>query len=917
MNVVTDLIAPLRQHLSRANSPDLAVAFQLKPHFCRKFFTLERLVELLRKEAPILRAGSVFDLLKDEVIRRLLITSDRARWRATALELLPLEGLADPALLRFIERSYHARTADFATSEGEYLRGLQEVYEASSPLRGPIYDALAWFASLPDHPGGPRFRVLFSSQSHHGQFPNVFTPGVCVSFSFTKANSTEPFARYEVDRLGPSFRRAAEEAEIKAYEICGKTFGAARHRRVRIEDNLEDLSVLDGTSGYLAFLMVHVCLMKGVPLSPYVGFTGSFKDFQRLDTVADLPQKVEAAIDAGMRVLFVPRGSYSSLPTEDREARGLLRIVPYDEHMSIERVAEHLTGQLLSIQAELTPVLPSAPAPDVEPTASPSLRVNHSPPSQPVPIAEPRKLFKPGQLGCFIECGGYDALQSPAKMSVFNSEDDCFVAIFPGKQRVYRFDSFGALCEKFRSDAMPLCIAWNEERCEYLIGFDDRRIRRFNARLEAVGSMPVPEQIEPRLLACGEGDVYVSDLSERILRLSAGGDVQHQVTLPGKVCHLAFAEARRCLVASTGNCLLGLDPDLRTSWTINHFASQSTVATSTSGDLWVALSSGHLWRLGSDNRKLVDVSIPPHIRTLAALEGAVALGTIQGQILLYDALGRKVGGDDLQTALYHACATEGDMLVLSTAKGPTVVKPMPELTLRTREQSVREQALASLLEWEQAAQSGAMLHRELKEQIRRLDLTRWQEVYALQSQFAQRKVLQPALYEKIEAALRFVDPRKAARLCAKTTPVIIDGSNVSRHHWNNERKAKKQARLAAILRLREKLAGQTNPVFYPLIVVVDVTERHHTDDLASLKRMIDEGEILETPSAREADALILNLVRTNSWLECQIVSNDRRLFDTHAEMLPGADRCWYERVRMAFTINPRTHEVYFPERNTR
>jgi serine/threonine protein kinase len=542
----------------------------------------------------------------------------------------------------------------------------------------------------------------------------------------------------------------------------------------------------------------------------------------------------------------------------------------------------------------------------------------HSPGEPFVPIAEPRKIFKAAQLRCFVECGGYDGLLSPAKMSAFNSQDECFVSIFPGKQRVYRFDLFGALCEKFRSDAMPLCIAWNEERCEYLIGFDDRRIRRFNARLEAVGSMPVPGQIEPRLLACGEGDVYVSDLSERILRLSAGGDVQHQVTLPGKVCHLAFAKVQRYLIASTPNRLISLNPDLRILWSVDHFASQSTVTTSVSGDIWVALSSGHLWRLDNDSRKLVDVSIPPNVRALAALEKAIVVGTIQGQIQLYDTLGQKVGHDDLQTALYHICATEGELLVLSTARGPTVVKPLPELTLRTRQHAVREQALASLLEWERLAQSDVALHRVLEGYIQRLDLTRWQEVCALQLQFKERMRLQPAVYGKIEEALRFIDPQKAIRICQKTKPVIIDGSNVSRHHWNNERKEKKHARLAAILHIRDKLASETNPVFYPLIVVVDVTERYYTDDLASLKRMIDEGEILETPSAREADALILNLVRANGWQnDCCIVSNDRKLFDDHADMLPGADQGWYELVRMAFTINPRTHEVYFPERSAR
>jgi hypothetical protein len=203
----------------------------------------------------------------------------------------------------------------------------------------------------------------------------------------------------------------------------------------------------------------------------------------------------------------------------------------------------------------------------------------------------------------------------------------------------------------------------------------------------------------------------------------------------------------------------------------------------------------------------------------------------------------------------------------------------------------------------------------IKDYVQRLDLTNWQEVCALQSQFAQRRALKPVLYDKIEHALRSIDPKKSLRICNKTIPVIIDGSNVSRHHWNNQRKGKKEARLGAILRLRDKLAESLNPIFYPLIVVVDVTERKYTDNLVNLTQLIDEGEILETPSARQADALILNLVRTNSWLDCRIVSNDRRLFEANAGLLPGVDRRWYERVRMAFTINPKTLEVYFPERS--
>jgi hypothetical protein len=85
--------------------------------------------------------------------------------------------------------------------------------------------------------------------------------------------------------------------------------------------------------------MIHVCLMKGIPLSPYVAFTGSFKDFQRLDTVADLPHKVTAAVDAGMRVLFVPQGNFAALSEDEpdvaRDDVALALQVALEEAMTV------------------------------------------------------------------------------------------------------------------------------------------------------------------------------------------------------------------------------------------------------------------------------------------------------------------------------------------------------------------------------------------------------------------------------------------------------------------------------------------------------------------------------------------------------------------------------------------------------
>jgi hypothetical protein len=163
--------------------------------------------------------------------------------------------------------------------------------------------------------------------------------------------------------------------------------------------------------------------------------------------------------------------------------------------------------------------------------------------------------------------------------------------------------------------------------------------------------------------------------------------------------------------------------------------------------------------------------------------------------------------------------------------------------------------------------------------------------------------------------MRRADERKAARLCARTRPAIIDGSNVSRHHWNTDTRPNRRSRLAAIIKVRDALLRETSPFLYPVVIVVDVTERHTSDDPAALKRMIGQGEVLETPSKREADALIFTLVKAHDWSDCQIVTNDNRMFEAHAHVLPGKDLEWYREVQRPFAIHQNTGEVYFPPRS--
>jgi hypothetical protein len=195
-----------------------------------------------------------------------------------------------------------------------------------------------------------------------------------------------------------------------------------------------------------------------------------------------------------------------------------------------------------------------------------------------------------------------------------------------------------------------------------------------------------------------------------------------------------------------------------------------------------------------------------------------------------------------------------------------------------------------------------------------VNLLDWPAACAFQSIFLDRRRLDPAACGAVEAAVRLADPRAAAVLCARTVPAILDGSNVSRYHWRGRRKGLTSS-LQAILRVRDALLLESNPVLYPIVIVVDVTERGSTDAPERLRDLIEAGEILEAPSRREADALIFSLVRQGRWWECQIVTNDNRMFEAHPEMLPEQDAEWYRRVQRPFVLRPNTDEVYFPERS--
>src|SRR5262249_11523578 len=154
--------------------------------------------------------------LRNEIVRRLLVNADRERWRPRLLEFLQAEGAAGDPLHAFAEGQYQPRAAGrFAQAEQEYLDRLRSTLAAGTRFADAVDDALAWLAEAPGGDPAPSFRILFANDELHRQFDDVMVPGRCVGFSFAPANSSEPFARCDLERLGMSFRRAAVDAEIR------------------------------------------------------------------------------------------------------------------------------------------------------------------------------------------------------------------------------------------------------------------------------------------------------------------------------------------------------------------------------------------------------------------------------------------------------------------------------------------------------------------------------------------------------------------------------------------------------------------------------------------------------------------------------------------------------------------------------
>ena len=154
------------------------------------------------------------------------------------------------------------------------------------------------------------------------------------------------------------------------------------------------------------------------------------------------------------------------------------------------------------------------------------------------------------------------------------------------------------------------------------------------------------------------------------------------------------------------------------------------------------------------------------------------------------------------------------------------------------------------------------------------------------------KKAQPAVYESVMEAVESRDESCAAVLLKKTSPMVVDGSNVACAF----RSASDKPRLNNILLLRRELRRKGH---FPIYIYADANLRHRVDQPGTIEQLIESQEILPVDSGTDADAtIVLEAVRRG----CPIVTNDR-MADWDPEEKIEKIRFWIEGDEVGFRVS--------------
>ena len=380
-----------RSHLRGDSPATLQVAYSTNKRFCNKFFRLEKLVEIVREDHRSLQLADDLDHICREIVRRFLIHANRGALGQPFADCLSLPPFRDSDLEEFYERSYRPRDRnDFFRTEAAFLKGLRRLADSPSHFRRSAKDALAWFGVGRKQQD---FRILFSSRRYQREFPEIIMPGLCMAFSLRQETADAPFSANNQRRLSEAFVEAACRAEADAHVILGKEFRGRSYRKIDIEDASLDPTVMDGQSGYLAFLMAHLFRLNGAMASPYIGFTGSIRELGQLDEVEDLSEKLQAAVVGGLQHVFVPRQSFLRLSAAEQRGFDLIHVHPFDEgenYTVAKNLLDYCNARLRQSAATADDVGSGKP-PSRRSATKPDENGGVTPPVRPLTAAEPKR----------------------------------------------------------------------------------------------------------------------------------------------------------------------------------------------------------------------------------------------------------------------------------------------------------------------------------------------------------------------------------------------------------------------------------------------------------------------------------------------------------------------------------------------
>ena len=406
-------------------------------------------------------------------------------------------------------------------------------------------------------------------------------------------------------------------------------------------------------------------------------------------------------------------------------------------------------------------------------------------------------IFRSANLQYLQEIGGSRRLDG-ATMSAVNQSNGEFLTVYPRHSRLRQYESFGGEIAKWKVDDV-VSVGWDDQRQGYVVGYADRSVRWYGPTLSAVTKSAQTEQVVPRkIIPCPNGELLTTDFTESIVHIDENGTAR-VIKMDSPVCDLCHSPDENDLIIVTGGAVHVIGTSGKQGRYVKkkftYEGDRAVSAVGPDGDIWLAAtvngSRGQLYRYRADDyhRSVVADSVKSPT-SIIVLERLVIVGDEKGELQIFDHQGHRIGREKLGVNLSHLALGPGRLIIVSTAKGPSVLIPHEVACVESDRHQQRERALDLVKQLEVASKSSGTSSYAADEFLQAIDLRHWPLVLSIKEVIRARRKSEPHLYKKILRALELKDQRKAACLTKTSRPVFIDGSNVSRH-----RQSKGHARL--------------------------------------------------------------------------------------------------------------------------